>query len=520
MIKVRPVMYACLLVGLLASGAKTASAQWPQFRGPNGSGVDQPRGIPSPSRHRRTSLEGRRPVRAVVAGRRRRRMYLTASDGDRLLTIAFDAATGRELWRKEIRPRADAQDLQSERSGIAQSRRRRDGVVVFFPDFGLVAYAADGKDAGRSRSVRSRASTAWPRRRSLPAIWSFLSAISRRFLRGRGRSQDRTAAMEAGTPGAIDGYATPMVFRRRRPGGARSCSDRRGSTPTRSRPASAAGGCRSARVAPWARPSPAATPCSSRRGIHRAVAAAVRDGAREARHRQGRTRVRRRSSAPRRTWRSTSVSSITTPTRSSRATEWAKMRAYGIGEYGAIAIRPGERHAASWIPRRLWRFQKNMPYIPAPLLYQNVFYMVKDGGIITALDAATGRLLKEGRSPDALGEYYASPVAADGKVFLAEPEGKITRAQGRPAMGGARGERSRRRDPRDAGAERRPHLRAHAQRASIVSAPSDRLSSRNMLTTAASLALILTALPIRPAVDAAVQACPGTTVARPVLRSR
>jgi outer membrane protein assembly factor BamB len=52
--------------------------------------------------------------------------------------------------------------------------------------------------------------------------------------------------------------------------------------------------------------------------------------------------------------------------------------------------------------------------------------MVRDGGIITALDPATGKLLKEGRSREAPGEYYASPVAADGKVFLASTEGKMT----------------------------------------------------------------------------------------------
>ena len=55
-----------------------------------------------------------------------------------------------------------------------------------------------------------------------------------------------------------------------------------------------------------------------------------------------------------------------------------------------------------------------------------MFYMVKTGGIITSLDPETGRILKVGRSPSALGEYYASPVAADGKVFLANTEGKIT----------------------------------------------------------------------------------------------
>lgn len=69
----------------------------------------------------------------------------------------------------------------------------------------------------------------------------------------------------------------------------------------------------------------------------------------------------------------------------------------------------------------MWRFKENIPYVPSPL-----YYMVRDGGIITALDASTGKLLKEGRTREALGEYYASPIAADGKVFLSSGEGKIT----------------------------------------------------------------------------------------------
>ena len=63
---------------------------------------------------------------------------------------------------------------------------------------------------------------------------------------------------------------------------------------------------------------------------------------------------------------------------------------------------------------------------PAPLIYKDVYYMVRNGGIITSLDPATGRLLKEGRSRDAIGQYYASPVAADNKLFLASAEGKMT----------------------------------------------------------------------------------------------
>ena len=42
--------------------------------------------------------------------------------------------------------------------------------------------------------------------------------------------------------------------------------------------------------------------------------------------------------------------------------------------------------------------------------------MVKDGGITTSVNVATGEILKQGRAADSLGEYYASPVAANGKI--------------------------------------------------------------------------------------------------------
>ena len=106
--------------------------------------------------------------------------------------------------------------------------------------------------------------------------------------------------------------------------------------------------------------------------------------------------------------------------------EWTAAREMGVGEFGALAIRP-DNATGQLLPDAIrWRFQKNLPFIPAPLVYQDVFYMVRDGGIITSLNVATGQLLKEGRSRDALGEYSASPVAADGKVYLASDDGKIT----------------------------------------------------------------------------------------------
>jgi outer membrane protein assembly factor BamB len=60
------------------------------------------------------------------------------------------------------------------------------------------------------------------------------------------------------------------------------------------------------------------------------------------------------------------------------------------------------------------------------LIYRGVMYLMKEGGIVSSVDPATGNVLKQGRTPDALEEYYASPVAADGKIFVASASGKVT----------------------------------------------------------------------------------------------
>jgi len=83
----------------------------------------------------------------------------------------------------------------------------------------------------------------------------------------------------------------------------------------------------------------------------------------------------------------------------------------GLVKYGAAAIQPGTSEGKLETGLTRWRFKKNLPYLPAPLIYK-VQHMVRNGGIVTSLDPATGRLLKEGRSRDAFGQYYASPAAA------------------------------------------------------------------------------------------------------------
>jgi outer membrane protein assembly factor BamB len=50
---------------------------------------------------------------------------------------------------------------------------------------------------------------------------------------------------------------------------------------------------------------------------------------------------------------------------------------------------------------------------------------VNEGGVMTTLEASSGKLLKQGRIRGEADKYYASPVAADGKVYVASHTGMV-----------------------------------------------------------------------------------------------
>jgi len=65
-----------------------------------------------------------------------------------------------------------------------------------------------------------------------------------------------------------------------------------------------------------------------------------------------------------------------------------------------------------------------VPFCSSPLAYHGLVFTIKDGGIFQSLDARTGEKLKQGRVPNT-GEFYSSPVAGDGKVYLINDEGRL-----------------------------------------------------------------------------------------------
>ena len=92
-------------------------------------------------------------------------------------------------------------------------------------------------------------------------------------------------------------------------------------------------------------------------------------------------------------------------------------------ENGLLAIKPGGKGNVT-ATHVLWREKKALPEVPSPLHYRERIYLVRDGGIVTCLEAKTGRLLYRGRL-GAGGPYFASPVAGDGKVYAASLDGVV-----------------------------------------------------------------------------------------------
>ena len=89
-----------------------------------------------------------------------------------------------------------------------------------------------------------------------------------------------------------------------------------------------------------------------------------------------------------------------------------------------MSIRPGAEGDATDTHVR-WTYPKQVPFCASPLLYNGRLFTIKDGGILQCLDAQTGKAARPLRL-EASGSYYASPAAGDGKLFLVDEQGRLT----------------------------------------------------------------------------------------------
>jgi outer membrane protein assembly factor BamB len=99
----------------------------------------------------------------------------------------------------------------------------------------------------------------------------------------------------------------------------------------------------------------------------------------------------------------------------------------GSGFRGAFlaAFRPDGRGDVEGTEQVVWTVDRDTPDIPSPLLSQGRLYFFKGkSAILSCFDAKTGKpLYTSQRVPDLAGTVYASPIAADGHVYLTDRNG-------------------------------------------------------------------------------------------------
>jgi outer membrane protein assembly factor BamB len=413
---------SCLLALFLL--AWTAAAQeWSRFRGPNGSGVSADTDFPTEF-SKSKNLVWRTPVRPGRSSPvlTRRHVFLTAHEKGKLFTQCFDRKTGKLLWERSVdRARVEPSHTLNHPAAITPVT---DGEIVyaFFPEYGLLAYDANGKERWKaplgpfSNENGHSSCPIIAGENVILVLDQMLDSSILAFDRRNGELRWKTPREE------MDGYATPLLYE---PTGAAAA------VITASRGQLGAHRADNGkRLWSWNKlsPSTVASPIlvndtifTFGYGNDRATPFAV----------------------PLQKYDKNGDAKLTPE----EYGEDAYLKGVGLfvgntdgivtqeefdfrqnlsgGPSSLLAIRLGAEAAAT--PRELWRYDKSfVAVVPSPLYYEGVLYVLKNGGLLTSFDPKTGSVRKAGRVAGALGTYSSSPVAAEGKIFIASEEGKVT----------------------------------------------------------------------------------------------
>jgi len=89
----------------------------------------------------------------------------------------------------------------------------------------------------------------------------------------------------------------------------------------------------------------------------------------------------------------------------------------------ALAIKAGGSGDITGTSQVAWTYNKGTAYVPSPILYGDYIYLMTDRGLLTCLDAKTGKVEYEGGRVPKPQIFMASPVAYEGKILLTSEEG-------------------------------------------------------------------------------------------------
>lgn len=98
------------------------------------------------------------------------------------------------------------------------------------------------------------------------------------------------------------------------------------------------------------------------------------------------------------------------------------------GFRGDLSLAPG----LSSSPAVAWSHSRGGTYLPTPILYRGFLVTLANNGILTAYRADTGEEVHRARVAPSGTSFSASPVAADGRLYLTSEEGEVFVLRGEP----------------------------------------------------------------------------------------
>ncbi len=417
-------LFVCHCGGLLAG-------DWAQFRGPNGSGIAESKDLPvkfGPQQNVvwKTTL----PTGHSSPVLTKDHIFVTAYEEKKLLVLCLDRSTGKILWQREV-PKNRSEELHKA-NGPASPSPISDGtnVYVFFTDFGMISFGPGGEERWRlplgpfNNPFGLGASPILADDKVLMVCdqesGSFFVAVDK----NNGKVKWRVER-----PEYTRGFATPVLYK---PENGPLQVIVSGSLQLTAYSVETGHEIWWVRGVTWQVKS---TPVMNRDTIYvHSWAGGSDEGQQEEvgtfeaalqkldSNKDGKLSEEEFTASGFKTeWKSMDLDRD--GVLSERDWRFYRARRSAINAVQAFRLGgQGDMTEHSLI----WRYYKSLPNVPSPLLYNNVLYLMKEGGVLTALDAPTGTVLKQGRLQDALGDYFASPVVADDKIFTISHEGKVT----------------------------------------------------------------------------------------------
>lgn len=417
-----------LQIALWLCVSAAGAEEWTRFRGPNGSGVSNDTGFPTEFGKDKNVL-WRTAVRPGKSSPvlTRDRIFLTAYENGKLFTQCFERETGKLMWERSVdRPRAESTEGLNHPAAIT-AVTDGENVYAFFMDYGLISYDPEGHIRWKaplgpfSNSMGHSSSPILAGDSIILVIDQALDSYIAAFDCRNGQVRWKTPRKE------IDGWATPLLYQAA------------GTEPLVLTTSSGQLGAHRAdngkRI--WSRtglsPLIVASPI-----LEQDTLFTFGYGFDSMSHFSSQLQKFDKNHdgqlSPDEYGNDPDLIGIGqfSGNRDGIVTQekWDEHQRTTLAPSSLLAIRLERDPRAPAEPpkqtRELWRHQKSfVGVVPSPLFYDGVLYLLKNGGLLTSFDAETGKVAKAGRIMGAVGSYSASPVAAEGKLFLASEEGKV-----------------------------------------------------------------------------------------------